>query len=198
MKEYNYSYTDKVLNAMSKKFITLFNRVKNLANFDELNVIKISSDLYLQLYQIVKDNFLLIGKSAAKQVGGDEGDITTDWLLDFFEEYDPITEYVFDHEVERKKARFQESLIATQDHNAPVKRALGLWDRMVRQYGIEITDRVAIEQYKVKGIKEVQWITNIDGKECEVCKERHLKVYPIDKVPTKAHIGCRCRLKPYE
>lgn len=182
----------------SKRFIKLFNKYGSLAKFDELNVLKISSSLYEELLQVIKIIFLSICQKVAKQVGGDSDDITTDWLLDYLEEYDPIAGYVFLHEVDRKKQYYQESLIATQNVSESSKKALRLWDSMCRQYSIEITDAVALKEYKDNGVKKVQWITNIDGKECPTCRERHKKIYSINNVPTKPHRNCRCRIVPYE
>lgn len=197
MKKYDYSYTDKAIALMSKEFIRLFNKAKMLARFDEANVLGESNKLYEKLLELAKKYFLLLTKNTARQVGGKASDITTDWLLDYLEEFDPITGYVFLNECERKRARFFESYISTKGDSKTIDRQLSLWDRMCRQYAIELTDASALKEYKDNGVKKVQWIHG-DRCTCEKCEERNLKIYSIDKIPSKPHINCRCTIIPYE
>ena len=54
----------------------------------------------------------------------------------------------------------------------------------------------ALEEYKKYGVDYLQWITNIDGKECDICRDRHKKIYRVRELPGKPHIGCRCKGVP--
>lgn len=194
MNKYDYSYTDLVISVLRKRAIRSFENFK-LASFDEANVLGMSIKLYNELYEEVKKMFLLLMKNTCLKVGGKEDDLDMEFLLMFLDEYNYITEYKFDNEVDRKRARFEESIISKESLD-PMSKALRLWSNMVSEYAVEFTDRVAMEEYKKYGVNYLEWITNIDGKECEVCRERHKKVYKINKFPTKPHIGCRCKGVP--
>lgn len=194
MNRYDYSYTDLVISVLRKRAIRSFENFK-LASFDEANVLGMSIKLYNELYEEVKKMFLLLMKNTCLKVGGKEDDLDMEFLLMFLDEYNEITEYKFTNEVDRKRARFEESIISKESLD-PMSKALRLWSNMVSEYAVEFTDRVAMEEYKKYGVNYLEWITNIDGKECEVCRERHKKVYKINKFPTKPHIGCRCKGVP--
>ena len=194
MNKYDYSYTDLVISVLRKRAIRSFENFE-LASFDEANVLGMSIKLYNELYEEVKKMFLLLMKNTCLKVGGKEDDLDMEFLLMFFDEYNEITEYKFTNEVDRKRARFEESIISKESLD-PMNKALRLWSNMVSEYAVEFTDRVAMEEYKKYGVNYLEWITNIDGKECEVCRERHKKVYKINKFPTKPHIGCRCKGVP--
>lgn len=194
MNKYDYSYTDLVISVLRKRAIRSFENFE-LASFDEANVLGMSIKLYNELYEEVKKMFLLLMKNTCLKVGGKEDDLDMEFLLMFLDEYNEITEYKFTNEVDRKRARFEESIISKESLD-PMNKALRLWSNMVSEYAVEFTDRVAMEEYKKYGVNYLEWITNIDGKECEVCRERHKKVYKINKFPTKPHIGCRCKGVP--
>ena len=194
MNKYDYSYTDLVISVLRKDALRLFENFK-LASFDELNVLQAAIELYNKLYDDMKRKFLLLMKNTCLKVGGNEDDLDEQFLLAFLAEYNPITEYKFLNEVDRKRARFEESLISKESLD-PANKALRLWSNMVSEYAVEFTDRVALEEYKKYGVNYLQWITNIDGKECEVCRERHKKIYHLNKFPEKPHIGCRCKGVP--
>lgn len=194
MNKYDYSYTDLVISVLRKRAMREFENFK-LASFDELNVLSKSIALYEKLYEETKKMFLLLMKNTCLKVGGKEDDLDEEFLLAFLAEYNSITEYKFDNEVDRKRARFEESIISKESLD-PANKALRLWSNMISEYAVEFTDRVAIEEYKKYGVNYLQWITNIDGKECEVCRERHKKIYHLNKFPEKPHIGCRCKGVP--
>ena len=194
MNKYDYSYTDLVISVLRKDALRLFENFK-LASFDELNVLQAAIELYNKLYDDMKRKFLLLMKNTCLKVGGKEDDLDEEFLLAFLAEYNYITEYKFDNEVDRKRARFEESIISKESLD-PMNKALRLWSNMISEYAVEFTDRVAIEEYKKYGVNYLQWITNIDGKECEVCRERHKKIYHLNKFPEKPHIGCRCKGVP--
>lgn len=193
-----YDCTDKVILYMKKRFIRLFNQFKSQVSFDELNVLQSARSLYEELEKIVEDSFLLIAKRAYADNGGTHTyTITTDWLLEMLEEYDPVTKYVYLHEVERKCSRFAESILASSNTAQEVNIALRYWSNMVSQYAIEVTDRAALQAYIDRGAEKVIWVTVKDEKRCKECRARDGKIYDITKIPPKPHIGCRCFLLPY-
>ena len=125
-----------------------------------------------------------------------DDDITIAEALFLLSEYDPVTRYVYTHEVERKRMRLAEAYIASNGDSREVKKALRLWSNMIRQYSIAITDEALLLTYKKAGVEYVKWITEEDERRCGQCAERHGKVYRIDNVPPKPHMGCRCYFEP--
>ncbi len=151
--------------------------------------------------------FLKLAKESYKQAkefvpeteSDNSTDITLEWLLAFLEEYSPVTKYVFNHEVERKMARCAESIISSPvSKDKEVMTALRLWAQMVAEYALEVTDEATKQAYKDSGVKKVIWLSFEDSRRCKTCKDRHNKVYDIDKIPPKPHIGCRCYVMPYD
>jgi hypothetical protein len=61
---------------------------------------------------------------------------------------------------------------------------------------LDMVDVAMLYTLKLMGVEKVQWVTNIDGRECKTCRERNGEIYDIDKIPPKAHRGCRCGYKP--
>lgn len=193
-----YKYTDKVILYMKKRFIRLFSNFKSQTSFEELNVLQSSKALYEELLKITEECLLIIAKRAYQDHDGQVFNaITHAWLLGWLNEYDPVTKYVFSHEVERKCARFAESVIASPNKAQEIETALRYWSNMVAQYAITITDKAVEQAYRDKGVEKVMWVTVKDERRCKACRERHGKIYDIAKTPPKPHIGCRCNTIPY-
>lgn len=196
-----YKYTDKVIRYLTKQIIRTFGNAKvSLLSFDELNVLDYSAELYKRLEQISFEAFWLIAKKVYKDnlVEGKSGKITRKWLEAFLLEYNPVTKYVYQHEVDRKRARFEEAVIATA-HNkaAEVDAGMRLWSRMANQYAIDVTDAAAMKAYVDSGVERVMWVTEPDERRCKECAKREGQIYDIARVPPKPHINCRCRVVPY-
>lgn len=134
-----YEYTDKVIRYMRKKFIRLFNQFNGLTSFDELNVIQSSKSLYEELEKITEEGLLLIAKRAYKDQSGKFANaISVAWLLGWLNDYNPVTKYVYMHEIERKCARFAESILASDNRAKEIETALRYWSNMVTQYATRI------------------------------------------------------------
>lgn len=179
-----YDYTDKEIHYLNKQVNRVFRRTMKS---DELNVIQTSKEMYEELDSIARDSFLRIARRKYPKA-------TKKWMNVILTGYDPVTGYVFTHELERKRARFAEGTIAgTEDGTA--RRLLAL---MLAQYALEITDAAQLQQYREDGVRKVRWVSQEDARRCKTCKERHGKIYDVDNVPPKPHIGCRCLLEPVE
>ena len=192
-----YKHTDKILGYLNKRFIRAFKGLKSILKFDEINRIKKDVDeCYEECYSETRKRYRDIARHAYKAAGGDDEDtIDYMWVEKFLKSYDPITKYVFDNEVDRKRARTFEAIVSTKSIK-DVNTSLRLWAGQVKQWGDNITDEATIKAYKDRGIKKVRWNTEKDDRRCHECYEREGKVYDIDKVPDKPHIGCRCWLTP--
>ena len=193
-----YKYTDKILKYLNKQYIKLFRKAKALTSFDELNVIPYSRDLYRELERLTKEAFLLLAKKIFEQELVEFDMITEDGIFDIYDEYHPITKFVFNNEIERKRGRFAEGVIASPNKVKEIDTSMRYWVSMVNQYAIDITDRATLTAYEKKGVKKVQWVAEHDDRTCGECAKRDGKVYDIDKVPPKVHYGCRCKLIPYK
>ncbi|OPX65645.1 MAG: hypothetical protein A4E30_00316 [Methanomassiliicoccales archaeon PtaB.Bin215] len=53
----------------------------------------------------------------------------------------------------------------------------------------------ALEQYTLVGVTVVEWYTTRGEMACDICRARHGKKYPIDRLP-EIHFGCLCDLLP--
>lgn len=192
-----YEYTDKILVIMRKQFIRIFNKYRSQLKIDELNVLNGSKAMYDELEEIAELYFLRIAQRYYKNYAkNSHTDIDRDWLLDMLEDYEPTVEYVYLHEVERKKARFAESLIASKDKKKAFDTALRYWNDMTTQFAVLITDKAVVTAHKDNGVSRVRWYTVQDERRCAKCKKLHGKVFNIDKIPPKPHWRCRCYIIP--
>ena len=167
---------------------------------DEINVIRSSEKLYTTLAVANQTAFLKLARDRYEDITGQkaEGIITIAWLLLILLGYNPVTEYIYDNEVIRKRERFAESMIASANKLAMIRRAMSLWLGQTEQFLVLVEDAAVLEAYKALGIKRVRWVTQEDEKTCETCSPRNDRVYPINKVPPKPHRKCRCYLVPVE
>ena len=173
----------------------MFSRYKALTStqVDSLNVIERSKELYKNLNELNENAYLEI----AKKVYNDfyptsDTPPNKEWLMAILFGYDVITKYVYEHEIDRKRARFAEALIATKKKQHEFSTAEKLLWKQTAQYGITVTDEAVMKAYKDFGVKKVRWIAEKDEKTCDVCRSRHNKIYPIGKAPQKTHYNCRC------
>lgn len=124
------------------------------------------------------------------------------WLEGFHREYNPVTKYVYENELERKQARFFESIVADveakdrHEMEADYKAAENAWKRQTRQAMIDTEDRAAVTAYRDAGVEEAMWISVCDNRTCEECSALNGLIFPVDRVPDKPHYGCRCYIVP--
>ena len=230
-----YEFADKVIRRANRLNIRLFGRLRALMDFDELNVIQSVSYVYDEALKRAKRDYLLIAVQAfidAMVLAGTREDsakkradreIDEDWVLDYLEEYDPVTLYRFIPETERKKMRTVEAIIAAKvrgnttktpkraenRQSKPVRaktkpvfvktevdKSLRLWTQQYAQYAVGATDKATLEGYKASGVKYVMWNTQEDEKVCPYCMPLDKKVFRIENAPRKQHYGCRCFYTP--
>lgn len=192
-----YERTDRVIEYLNKQLITLFYRAKLIVDFDELNVIQLSKSLYEEIDKIVKEAYLALAEATANDIMDDaDEEITMIWLLERLREYDKVTKYVYENEFERKRQKFAEALISSDNKNEEIDKALRSMSKMVSQFAIEITDSALIVGYKALGVEKVMWVTERDAKVCDHCKQLDGKVFSIDDIPPKVHWNCRCYVIP--
>ena len=190
-----YKYTDKIITYIDKQLIERYSRLKSLVSFDELNVLNEVNTLYRELYNMIKKSFLLL----ANQVYSDSllnksrRSLDEEWVDALLNGYDPVSKYVFDHEMDRKCARLIESLIASNAKAQEIDAALRAMSYMCRIYADRVTDEAVMQAYNDEGEQYVKWIAEKDAKTCSVCKKRDGRIYEINFVPDDPHPNCRCR-----
>lgn len=177
--------------------------------FDELNVTGVRKHikkLYKKAHTIIQEEFESIFQTLRQEVAdeakvlgydGDIEDLDEGWVEEFFEEYSPVTKYVFSNEIERKESYLFEALVADMatKHQSYQKAEKYLLNQ-IKQGGIEFEDAVTKTVYKDVGVKKVRWIAEDDSRTCGVCRELNNKVFDLDKVPPKQHHNCRCTFSP--
>lgn len=180
-----------------------------MALFDEMNVIQTKkhiNKLYKSVYKIIKKEFVKVLNpiseviyTEALEVGfdGDIRELDEGFIEEFFEEYNPVTKYVFNNEINRKNSRLFESLVAsTNERHQSYKTAENLINKQVKQYATDLEDKVAMAVYKAVGVKKVMWVAEDDHKTCGVCNALDGEIFDIKDAPPKQHYNCRCVLIP--
>ena len=194
----------KITKKVSQQF-----RHNRLALFDDMNVLKTKKHvhkLYKDVTKIIKKELFAVVDYISKEIydealalgfDGDVRDLDEAWIEDFFEEFNPVTKYVFNNEIERKESRLFEALVSSKrELHQSYKTAENLLLRQVKQYGIDLEDAIALTVYKDMGVKEVMWVTEQDHKTCGDCKELDGEIYKLNEAPPKLHLNCRCYYIP--
>jgi SPP1 gp7 family putative phage head morphogenesis protein len=177
--------------------------------FDEMNIVGIKKHvhkLYKDVYKIVKNEFLKVinplyeeiyDEAVALGFEGDLRDLDETWIEEFFDEYNPVTKYVFNNEIGRKESRLFEALVSsTLEKTQSYKTAENLLIRQIKQYAIDLDDTVSKVVYKDLGVEKVMWNAEDDHKTCGDCNELDGQIFKLNDAPPKQHYQCRCWLTP--
>lgn len=194
-----YDTADKVIAKAKTAFAKMFMDIKpNLLNIDELNIIKKVKAFYKELNDYSEFYLLFIAKDVYTQFGGKKFDKNI--VKKVLKSFDPVTLYMYTHEVERKRQRFEESIIALVNLGASideaVEKAYKLWFHMFEHYADATTDASYLDALKQQGVDRVMWVAEIDERTCAVCMSMDGNIYDIDDVPPKQHLNCRCYVIP--
>lgn len=197
-----YGAADKAIRAINRKNIRLFDKLRVL-KFDELNIIRTVRNVYGQSTAYAEKQYLemaiFVYEYAFSLANGKrkrKRRLDRDWLLDYLEEYDPVTLYRFLPETDRKKERLIEAIVASPHKQTEIDKGLRYWTVQLAQYAINITDRAAMTAFRDAGVKYVKWNTEKDNKVCDTCRDLDGEVFPINDAPSKQHFNCRCYYTP--
>lgn len=184
-------------------------RHNRLALFDEMSIVDVRKHidkLYKNIYKIIKKEFTSLlnpiyeevyDEAVALGFDGDLRELDESWIEEFFEEYNPVTKYVFNNEFDRKKSRLFESLVAsTKERHQSYKTAENLLVGQIKQYTIELEDAITKTVYEDLGVEFVKWNAEDDNKTCDVCNELDDQIFRLEDAPPKQHHHCRCYLTP--
>lgn len=184
-------YKDEEIERLKTKIKKLFSRFQATMKFDEVNLIKSTKKLYQELEELNEETYLEIANKVYKETYPEGKGLSKKWLLLLLGDYNSTMKYVYSHEVDRKCARLYEALLSTRKKKELIT-AFNLWFRQTSWFGIDVTDQAVIQAFTDRGVKKLKWNTQIDGRECEVCRKRNGRIYPINNLPTKPHPNCRC------
>lgn len=201
-----YAETDRQIRAMNRKALKAFDRLKILASYDEMNVIREVSNTYDDLTGDAKRRYLVIARTAYTNALGSAGypkaeaerkalrDVDEAFLMAWLEETNPVLLYRFFPEADRKAQRLAEALAVKPKRIEEIEKAMRAWAFMSGQFAIDITDRANLAALKEAGIQMVKWMTERDGRVCPTCRDRGGRLYRVGNVPDKPHPNCRCFL----
>jgi SPP1 gp7 family putative phage head morphogenesis protein len=209
-----YRLADKLLEQLKKLIRREFNRL-GVFGFDELNAPRVTAETEALFERLMRENKTQYLKAAKKAYSdavalavaagyadpGREG-INEMWLIGLLGAYNFVSGYLYESEAERKRLRLAEQMMTAREYlnralyNDSIRRSANLWWTQTVHYMLDTVDEATLDGYRDSGVEKVKWNTNIDGRECKICRERNNKVYAIDNVPPKAHRNCRCYLTP--
>ena len=187
-----YSQTDKTTAYLNKQYAKLF---RSVASFDELNVIPASHEIYNRIYTLVEQEAARLSKAVYKKYKHEENEEPFDalaFVLAMLLGYNPVTKYIFKNELDRKRARFAESLIASETPYEELRRAQRQVSGMSAQFMDDVTFETLVQAFRDNGVERVRWVTSPDDRRCKDCAAMHNKIYSINNIPAKPHIHCRC------
>lgn len=199
MKHDIYTLSDKAITLLNRRAIKRFKEEQNrlgLLKFDELTIVRGIEKLYQTLDADNREVFLDLAQLVYEKSdphGAKKPNKT--WLDSFLDAYDPVTLYIYTNEADRKRDYATESIVAAKEKSEAFQRALKYWSKFTATYADLVTDASTVKAFKDAGVKQVIWHTERDDRVCSDCEPRDEKVYPIDKIPPKPHIGCRCWLE---
>ncbi len=202
-----FELADAAIRDMNRRNIKAFRKIRQL-KFDELNILETVSDVYDRIgktakrwyYRIAREAYIAAlveaGKTEQEAKERASEEITEDYIIEMMDEYDPVTLYQFFPELERKKQRLIEAIIASNKKIAEIDKALRYVTLQLAQYADKAELEPTIKAYKDAGVKKVRWITMEDERVCKTCNARDGRIYDIDKLPPRPHYRCRCGVEP--
>lgn len=191
-----YKYADKITKFLVREYTELFDDFKaDLLKSDEINILQRVNTLYSNMRRLTEQWMFELATRQFEYIQQGDYDfnlIDTVWLQEIFDNYNPVTKYVYSNEIDRKRSYLYEAIMSDGEISNDADKALRLWCLMIGQMAIDVTDKATYTAYKYNGIERVMWISEHDSKTCDECNDLHGKVFPIDEVPEKPHIHCRC------
>ena len=189
-----FKHTDAAIARIDKYLIERFSRLKSLLAIDEINIAGSINELYREIRQYIAQVLLALANQVYADTRREENTerLDEDWLNEIMDGYDPVSKYVYNHEIDRRRARLIEAVIASDTKAKEVEAALRGMSFMSRLYADRITDEAVIQAYNDDGETYVRWVAEKDSKTCSICRNRDGRIYEIDHVPHDPHPNCRC------
>ena len=203
-----FEYEDKVVKILLRKLLRIFRALtrtiqsNTINGFDELNVINAVNKMYDEVLELTVDFLKAVALRAyrrARRKKKDDGFLVDLWLSEYLAEYNPVTEYLFYHEADRKRARLIEAIMSILTASRPtttvskvVDQGLKQWVRQVEQFGDCVVLAATEQAYEDNGTERVMWVTQKDDRVCSLCRPLDGKIFLVTEVPPPQHYNCRC------
>ena len=195
-----YHFTDVIVEYLVREFIELFDSFKsNLLVRDEINILTKVNDLYEKLSTITTNKLLELAQLQFEYITQGDYDLSiidNAWLMELFENFNPVTKYVYINEIDRKRSRMYEGIMSSDTPVDEVERSLKYWCSMVSQMAVDVTDKATETAYKCCEVSMVEWVSENDSRRCDKCKHLDGQVFSIYEIPPKQHNHCRCFVIP--
>ena len=223
LEESLYKPLDDFLKRLKKKIKTIFAPLF-VSGFDELHIIrltKITAEMYSELDEFNRKNYEELVKHARKWAEGvlkqaqSKADRETGKMIrnlskddvrhfvnQYLKGYDPVTQYVYTKEVDRKRMRLNEAVMTAREFQdigklqKAVKKAADLWFTQSSQYALDLMIEEIKQAYEEDDITLKRWNTQRDEKVCKECGDLDGKVFDSEDYPKPPHYGCRCYPTP--
>lgn len=206
-----YDQSDKYRALLKKRIQHEFGKLRN-AQFDELNAIQTTGEMYDRLLRFNKTQYKKIADECIKYTKCkltdsevrnasklDTNNVVADALVALY----LVTGYRYAREAERKRMRTAEEISTAQeysDRNAfdkSLRKSANLWFTQSAEYGDLVSDASEMATYRAAGIEKVVWRTEKDNKVCDECSALDGEIFDIEDAPPKTHYHCRCHYEPY-
>lgn len=178
-------------------------------DFDEVNVLKETQRLYQKLYDdckrawrdLYRDRYteMWIWLKGEKPDEDEIDDLVEMELSGLLYVSHPVTKYIFDAEVLRKRDRMWEDMMASPtkiQKQLAMEKAAKFWVQMTGWYTDFTSQDAEITALKKAGVKKVIRHEMDDDKVCQTCRRLDGKVYEISKIPPLEHLRCRRWFEP--
>ena len=196
-----YGYADRIVKALDAflidRFLSLASVRTGTLEFDRLNVMEAVNAVFAEFERYFRTLLLRLAKKAYKDRLRFAAlrDLDEQWVDALLSDYNPVSKYVAVSELDRKRGRLIEAIIASDTPEKEINAALRQLSLMGRMYAIYTVDEAARQADLDENVESVVWVSEDDSRVCSVCKKRDGEVYGIEEVPPKPHIGCRCWLE---
>jgi SPP1 gp7 family putative phage head morphogenesis protein len=203
-----FEYEDKVVKILLRKLLRKFRslnrkiQANTINGLDELNVITSVNKMYDEVIELTLEFLKAVALRAywkARRKKRDDDFLLDLWLMGYLAEYNPVTEYLFFQEADRKRARLIEaimSVLVTPNQKTTVQKvidqALRYWVRQVEQFGDCVVLAATEKAYEDNGTKKLMWVTQKDDRVCSLCRPLDGRIFQVGEVPPPQHYNCRC------
>ena len=154
-----YDKVDKEISNFNKTILILLNNLRLKISTGNKSLSSIQKEVN-KTYQNILSNALKIYLSSAKEY---LPDLTQKSLKSWLNEYNPVTEYLFFNEFERKRDRYAEGIYTILQNGKSIhgsdmltlnKKYSKYIKQQLEEYSIFIVDKALMEKYKKRGSKK--------------------------------------------
>lgn len=206
-----YRHADREISRLKVFINATFSNAANEMPFDEMNVISVKKQM-VQVFRRLNlknkqafERIIVAAYTDATEEAANAGYINGKKLDQFLflaallSRVDPVTGYIYNTEVGRKRDRLGESIYGStsrQKRREAYRKGAHLWQGQTEHYADDVTDRARQRAFEDAGVERVRWVTEHDARVCSECRSLDGMIFRLDEVPDKPHYRCRCTLHP--